>query len=66
MNNIVYYSYKKSNHSHVNDHELKRFDHSIRSLREFNNEIPVYLFCDDPTLIPPYFSLEYDVRVRPF
>ena len=66
MNNIVYYSYKKSNHSHVNDHELKRFDHSIRSLREFNNEIPVYLFCDDPTFIPPYFSLEYDVRVRPF
>ena len=66
MNNIVYYSYKKSNHSHVNDHELKRFDHSIRSLREFNNEIPLYLFCDDPTLIPPYFSLEYDVRVRPF
>ena len=66
MNNIVYYSYKKSNHSHVNDHELKRFDHSIHSLREFNNEIPVYLFCDDPTLIPPYFSLEYDVRVRPF
>ena len=65
-NNIVYYSYKKSKHSHVNDHELKRFDHSIRSLREFNNEIPVYLFCDDPTLIPPYFSLEYDVRVRPF
>ena len=66
MNNIVYYSYKKSNHSHVNDHELKRFDHSIRSLREFNNEIPVYLFCNDPTFIPPYFSLEYDVRVRPF
>ncbi len=66
MTNIVYYSYKKSNHSHINDHELKRFEHSIRSLREFNNEIPVYLFCDDPPFIPPYFSLEYNVRVRPF
>ena len=64
--NIVFYSYVKSRSSHVNDHEMKRLDHSISSLREFNNEIPVYLFCDDPTLIPPYFSLEYDVRVRPF
>ena len=66
MNNIVYYSYKVSRYDHVNDHELKRFDHSINSLRRFNNEIPVYLFCDDPELIPPYFSLEYDVRVLPF
>ena len=55
-----------SKYDHINDHELKRLDHSISSLREFNNEIPVYLFCDDPQLIPPYFSLEYDVRVLPF
>ena len=66
MTDIVYYSYKASRYDHVNDHELKRFDHSINSLRRFNNEIPVYLFCDDPELIPPYFSLEYDVRVLPF
>ena len=39
--NLVFYSYKKSIHDHINDHELKRLDHSIRSLREFNNEIPV-------------------------
>ena len=64
--NIVYYSYKTNHHDHINEHEIKRFEHSIRTLREFNNEIPVYLFCDDPELIPPYFSLEYDVRVRPF
>ena len=64
--NIVYYSYKKSNHSHVNDHEIKRFDHSIRSLREFNNEIPVYLFCNDPSIIPSHFSSEYGVEVKPF
>ena len=64
--NIVFYSYTKSRYDHVNDHELKRFDHSIRSLREFNNEIPVYLFCDDPNFIPPYFSLEYNVRILPF
>ena len=64
--NIVFYSYKKSAHNHINDHELKRLDHSIRSLREFNNEIPVYLFCDDPAFIPPYFRLNYDVNVLPF
>ena len=64
--NIVFYSYKKSIHAHINDHELKRLDHSIRSLRDFNNEIPVYLFCDDPAFIPPYFRLNYNVNVLPF
>ena len=64
--NIVFYSYKINRNSHINDHELKRLDHSISSLRKFNHEIPVYLFCDDPEFIPPYFSLEYDVRVLPF
>ena len=66
MSNIVFYSYKVNRNSHINDHELKRLDHSISSLRKFNHEIPVYLFCDDPEFIPPYFSLEYDVRVLPF
>ena len=64
--NIVYYSYKISRHSHINDHEMRRLDHSINSLREFNNEIPVYLFCDDPSIIPDHFILEYAVRVEPF
>ena len=63
--NIVYYSYKISRHSHINDHEMRRLDHSINSLREFNNEIPVYLFCDDPSIIPDHFILEYAVRVEP-
>ena len=66
MSNIVFYSYKINRNSHINDHELKRLDHSISSLRKFNHEIPVYLFCDDPEFIPPYFSLEYGVRVLPF
>ena len=66
LDNIVFYSYKKNNHEHINTHELKRLEHSIRSLREFNNEIPVYLFCDDPALIPPYFRFHYDVNVLPF
>ena len=65
-NNIVFYSYKMSKYDHINDHELKRFDHSISSLREFNNEIPVYLFCDNPAFIPPYFRLNYNVNVLPF
>ena len=64
--NIVFYSYKKSIHAHINDHELKRLDHSIRSLRDFNNEIPVYLFCNDPAFIPPYFRFNYNVNVLPF
>ena len=66
MDNIVFYSYKKSIHDHINDHELKRFEHSIRSLRDFNDEIPVYLFCDDPAFIPLYFRTHYNVNVLPF
>ena len=66
MTNIVYYSYRKSIHDHINDHELRRFEHSISTLRDFNNEIPVYLFCDDPALIPLYFRTHYNVNVLPF
>tara|TARA_B100000029_G_scaffold103896_1_gene94430 strand:+ start:581 stop:1435 length:855 start_codon:yes stop_codon:yes gene_type:complete len=65
LDNIVFYSYKKSIHDHINDHELKRFEHSIRSLRDFNDEIPVYLFCDDPAFIPLYFRTHYNVNVLP-
>ena len=64
--NIVFYSYKVSRHKHVNDHEMKRLDHSISSLREFNDKISVYLFCDDDSIIPPHFVSEYEVDVRPF
>ena len=66
MDNVVFYSYKKSIHDHINDHELRRFEHSISTLRDFNNEIPVYLFCDDPSLIPLYFRTHYNVNVVPF
>ena len=64
--NIVFYSYKMSEHDHINEHEFKRLKHSIASLREFNNEISVYLFCDKPNLIPDYFKSDYSVRLRPF
>ncbi len=45
---------------------MKRLDHSISSLREFNDKISVYLFCDDDSIIPPHFVSEYEVEVRPF
>ena len=64
--NIVFYCYKVNIHSVINEHEMKRLHHSISSLREFNNEIPVYLFCDDPSVIPPHFSTNLSVKVVPF
>ena len=64
--NIVFYSYKTNHHDHINDHEMKRLEHSIKSLREFNNEIPVYLFCDNPAIVPLYFRTYYEVNVLPF
>ena len=63
---IIFYSYKKSKIEHINTHELHRLEHSIKSIREFNNEISVYLFCDDPSLIPVYFRTHYSVKVLPF
>jgi hypothetical protein len=63
---IIFYSYKMSKHAHINEHELKRLEHSISSIRDFNNEIIVYLFCDDPSFIPHDFILDYSVRVEPF
>ena len=63
---IIFYSYKKSKIEHINTHELHRLEHSIKSIREFNNEISVYLFCDDPSLIPVYFRTHYSVNVLPF
>ena len=64
--NIVYYSYKMSPHDHVNEHEMKRFEHSISTLRKFNNEIPVYLFCDNPDYIREHTGLESLVHIRLF
>jgi|TARA_B100001964_G_scaffold240396_1_gene310100 hypothetical protein len=64
--NIVFYSYKMSEHDHINEHEFKRLTHSISSLREFNNEISVYLFCDKPNLVPNHFKSKYSVLIRPF
>ena len=64
--NVVFYSYKKNRNDHINDHEMKRLDHSISSLREFNNEIPVYLFCDDTAIVPLYFRTHHNVNVLHF
>jgi len=64
--NIVVYSFKVNEHQHINDHEIKRLEHSISSLRQFNKEIAIYLFCDNPHIIPPYFALNYSVRINPF
>ena len=64
--NIVVYSFKVNEHQHINVHEIKRLEHSISSLRQFNKEIAIYLFCDNPHIIPPYFALNYSVRIKPF
>ena len=63
---LIFYSFKKSKIDHINTHELHRLEHSIKSIREFNNEISVYLFCDDPSIIPVYFRTHYSVNVLPF
>ena len=63
---VVMYSYRASEYDHINSHEIKRLDHSISSLRNFNSDIKVYLFCDYLSIIPDHFRYEYSVNVRPF
>ena len=63
---VVLYSYKVSKHDHINEHEMKRLTHSISSLREHNNDIPVYLFCDDDSFVSNDFQTKYNVTVLDF
>ena len=62
---IVMYSYKVNQHTHINEHEIKRLEHSIGSLREHNKDIEVYLFCDSPDMFPAHFVTEYKVKLCP-
>ena len=65
-NNVVMYSYKKSKYDHINEHEKKRLRHSISSLRENNSDIPIYLFCDVPSIFLKTFDVWHDVNILPF
>ena len=65
-NDVVMYSYKKSDHEHINEHEKKRLRHSISSLRENNLNVPIYLFSDDPSMFLRTFDVWHDVNILPF
>tara|TARA_B100000745_G_scaffold131737_1_gene85959 strand:+ start:185 stop:1051 length:867 start_codon:yes stop_codon:yes gene_type:complete len=65
-NDVVMYSYKKSEHEHINEHEKKRLRHSISSLRENNLNVPIYLFSDDPSMFLRTFDVWHDVNILPF
>ena len=65
-NNVVMYSYKKSDHDHINEHEKKRLRHSISSLRENNSDVPIYLFSDVPSMFLKTFDVWHDVNILPF
>ena len=65
-NDVVMYSYKKSDHEHINEHEKKRLRHSISSLRENNSDVPIYLFSDDPSMFLKTFDVWHDVNILPF
>ena len=65
-NDVVMYSYKKSDHGHINEHEKKRLRHSISSLRENSSDVPIYLFSDAPSLVLKTFDVWHDVNILPF
>ena len=45
---------------------MKRLEHSISSLRNYNKDISVYLFCDVPDIIPEHFKDKHNVIVEDF
>ena len=55
-NDVVMYSYKKSDHEHINEHEKKRLRHSISSLRE-NNLNVIGKFIGDGSSFPKNSSM---------
>ena len=60
---IVLYSLRMNKHNHINQHEFKRLRHSIMSIRKFNWDIEIFLFCDYPEQVPPNFKDDFHVRV---
>ena len=62
---VIMYSLRLNKHYHINMHEFQRLRHSITSIRKFNWDIEIYLFCDDPEEIPPYFKEDFHVQVFP-
>jgi len=45
---------------------MKRLEHSISSLRNYNKDISVYLFCDVLDIIPEHFKDKHNVVVENF
>ena len=60
---VIIYSYRLNDKDHINKHEFKRLRHSITSIRKFNPDIHIYLFCDDPSAVPSYFKEDFKVQV---
>jgi len=60
---VIMYSLKLNEHDHINKHEFKRLRHSITSIRKFNWDIEVFLFCDDLSAVPPYFKDDFRVQI---
>ena len=60
---VIMYSLRMNKHNHINNHEFKRLRFSIMSIRKFNWDIEIFLFCDYPDQVPPNFKEDFHVQV---
>ena len=64
---IVFYSFLSNpTNPKVNEHEFKRLDISIGSIRKHNTEIEIRYCLDKPETCPDHFISDYNVVVEPF
>ena len=64
---IVFYSFLSNpSNPKVNEHEFKRLDISIGSIRKHNPNIEIRFCLDKPEMCPDHFISDYNVVVEPF
>ena len=59
---IVFYSFNTSPVEHITQHDMKRLELSVSSLRKYNKDIPIYMCVNDPGTVPESLLKSYDIN----
>ena len=63
---IVFYSFNSATFSeksdHIIQHDMKRLELSVSSLRKYNKEIPIYVCVNDLSVVPESLLKSYDIN----
>ena len=63
---IVFYSFNSATFSeksgHIIQHDMKRLELSVSSLRKYNKKIPIYVCVNDLSVVPESLLKSYDIN----